>query len=210
MLLSRRAPPTWRETLRISLWPRRSWARSLRYALLRLSRMRVLPRSLALGAAAGVFVAVLPIPGVQLLSAAGLAWLVRGHRGTAALATFAANPLTYPLIWVASYALGATILGTPASNATHDFDLISGVMAQGWSDTSAAMSAARTILPILKTLTVGALPLALIAAAIAYVGVRGLLRRRDLAPLAPLPAETAVPHRTPLLEPSHMHRKAAA
>ena len=173
MLMSRRAPADWRETLRISLWPRRSWKRSLRYGQLRLNRMQVLPRSLALGAGAGVFVAILPIPGIQLLAAAALAWVIRGHRGTAALATFAANPLTYPLIWVASYTLGATILGTPVSNATHDFDLISDAMANAWTP-----AAFRNILPAFTTLAVGAIPLAAIAAVSAYVGVRMMLRKK--------------------------------
>ena len=182
MLMSRRAPATWRETLRSSIWPRRSWSRSLRYNQLRLQRMQLLPRSLALGAAAGVFVAVLPIPGLQLLAAAGLAWLVRGHRGTAALATFAANPLTYPLIWIASYALGATILGTPVSEATHDLDLISEAMAHAWTNEPAAM---RNVLPALATLTVGALPLAAVSAALAYLGVRHLLRKTGAKSMVP-------------------------
>jgi uncharacterized protein len=202
MLMSRRAPADWRETLRISLWPRRSWKRSLRYGQLRLQRLQVLPRSLALGAAAGVFVAILPIPGVQLLAAAGLAWLVRGHSGTAALATFAANPLTYPLIWVASYALGAMILGTPVSNATHDLDMISDVMAKAWTP-----SAFRTVLPALTTLTVGAIPLAIVAAASAYVGVRMVLRKKRL----PVFVATQPPmHRRPVVKiPRHRPRPQA-
>ena len=176
MLLSRRTPVTWREAMVRAIWPRCGWARSLRYSRLRLMRMRVLPRSLALGAAAGVFVAILPIPGVQLLAAAALAWLVRGHRGTAALATFAANPVTYPLIWVASYALGATILGTPVSDAAHDLDMIGDVVAQGWTTEPAAI---KSVLPALTTLAVGALPLAALSALAAYVCVRRVLRGRD-------------------------------
>ena len=179
MLMSRRELPNWRETLRVGLWPRRSWFRSWRYAKLRLQRIPVRPRSLALGAAAGVFVAILPIPGVQLLAAAGLAWLVRGHRATAALATFAANPITYPLIWLSSYTLGATILGTPVADATHDLGIISGLMAQDWTSTPAAVSHVRLALPALTTLAVGALPLAVVSAAIAYGCVRHLLRREE-------------------------------
>ena len=179
MLMSRRAPAPWREVVQSAVWPRRGWARSIRYRHLRLLRMRVLPRSLALGAAAGVFVAILPIPGIQLLAAAGLAWLVRGHRATAALATFAANPLTYPLIWVASYALGATILGTPVSDAAHDLDMLGDVVAQGWTTEPAAI---KSVLPAFRTLAVGALPLAALAALVAYLGVRRILRARDVQP----------------------------
>jgi len=183
MLMSRRAPPSWGEQIRVAVWPRRAWSRSWRYAVLRLRRVKSLPRSLALGAAAGVFVAILPIPGVQVLSAAGLAWLIRGHRGAAALATFAANPITYPLIWIASYAIGATILGTPLSNAAHDLDSIGGLMSQTWSgagaETETIVHGIRAILPAFATLTVGALPLATVSALAAYLGVRHLLRQRD-------------------------------
>ena len=183
MLMSRREQPTWRETVRNCLWPQRGWQRTIRYARLRLQRLRVVPRSLALGAGAGVFVAVLPIPGLQLLAAAGLAWLIRGHRGTAALATFAANPITYPLIWLSSYALGATILGTPLSNATHDLDLLSGLIAQDWTLSPSATDGLRSLLPALTILAVGALPLAALSALVAYASVRHALRRRD-APVA--------------------------
>ncbi len=181
MLMSRRAPAAWRDVVQSAVWPRRGWARTIRYHRLRLLRMRVLPRSLALGAAAGVFVAILPIPGIQLLAAAGLAWLVRGHRATAALATFAANPITYPMIWVASYALGATILGTPVSDAAHDLDMLGDVVAQGWTSEPAAI---KSVLPAFRTLAVGAVPLAALAALVAYLCVRRILRARDVQPEA--------------------------
>ncbi len=181
MLLSRRAPASWRERARIALWPRRSWSRSLNYGWLRLKRVRAMPRSLALGVAAGVFVAVLPIPGVQLLAAAGLAWLIRGHRGAAALATFAANPITYPLIWLSSYLLGATLLGTPLSNAGHDFDTLSDLMAQPWAPApiETGRAAWSVLRPIMATLLAGAVPLAALAALFAYAGTWHLLSRRS-------------------------------
>ena len=189
MLFSRRAPPDWREAVRVSLWPRRTWSRSFRYARLRIRRVRAVPRSVALGMAAGVFVAVLPIPGVQMLAAAGLAWLVRGHSGIAALATFTANPVTYPLIWVASYAIGATILGSPVSNATRDLDMVAGLMAEPWSQPPA--TSALALWPILSTLALGAVPLAAMLAILAYLGVHRLLSgRRAVSTTPPIAAVT--------------------
>ena len=185
MLLSRRAPLKWREIIRISLWPRRTWARSWRYGLLRVARVKIAPRTLALGAAAGVFVAVLPFPGAQVISAVGLWGLVRGHRGAAVLSTFAANPVTYPLIWIASYTVGATILGTPVSDATHDLDRITDLMAQSWTQAGVAgptlFGGIKSILPALMTMAVGAVPLAAVSATVAYLGVRHVLRRRGRA-----------------------------
>ena len=178
MLLSRRAPLSGMERLRSALWPRRNWRRSGRYLKLRAQRLTTRRHSLALGVAAGVFIAILPIPGLQLLAAAGLAWLIRGHQGAAALGTFAANPVTYPLIWIASYAVGATILGTPVSNSTNDLDAIAGLMTQPWAPESAAALTHHVLLPILTTLLVGAVPLALLFSAVTYVGVRRMLPRR--------------------------------
>ena len=147
-----------------------------------------------LGVAAGVFVAVLPIPGLQLLAAAGLAWLVRGHSGAALLATFTANPITYPLIWIASYVLGATLLGTPVADATHDLDTFTDLVAQSFASPAmiSAASALPTLWPILATLLTGAVPLAIVSAGVAYAVVRRLLRRGA----APLPGLRAWSRRT--------------
>jgi uncharacterized protein len=195
MLLSRRVPPTWCESVRLVLWPRRSWQRSLVYARLRLSRVRGRPRHLALGMAVGVFVAVLPIPGIQLVVAALLAWLVGGHGGAAALATFAANPITYPLFWVSSYLLGATMLGTPVGNATRDLDVVTALMAHPLSaGTGQSLGALFvTLRPTLVTLFLGALPLALIAALATYAGVWRLLQREPAPSL-----QTMLPRTRPL------------
>ncbi len=189
MLMSRRVPPTRAEFVRLALWPRQSWRRSFRYSYLRLARLQARPRQIALGAAAGVFVAVLPIPGLQLLAAAALAWLVRGHCGAALLATFAANPVTYPLIWIASYVLGATLLGTPVADATHDLDTFTDMVAQSLASPAmiSAASALPTVWPILATLLTGAVPLGMVSAGLAYAVVWRLLRRRA-APLTSLRA----------------------
>lgn len=155
---------------------RQSAIRRLRHYQLRLSRSQAVPARLALGAAVGVFVAVLPIPGFQLASAVGLAWLIRAHRGAAIAATFAANPLTYPLIWLASYLLGAIILGMPVSEAAHDLERLSGFMNQGWPLGDEASRNFSHIMGPLTALTIGSIPLALTFAVIAYAGVSQLLK----------------------------------
>jgi uncharacterized protein len=195
MLLSRRVPSTWGQSVRVALWPRRSWQRSLLYARLRLSRVRGRPRHLALGMAVGVFVAVLPIPGIQMVLAALLAWLVGGHGGAAALATFAANPITYPLFWVSSYLLGATILGTPLGNATRDLDAVTSLLAHPLSmGTGQSLgSLFATLRPTLATLFLGALPLALMAALATYAGVWRLLRHAPVTALPTLPPPSRRP-----------------
>jgi uncharacterized protein (DUF2062 family) len=159
------------------LWPRRSWKRSARYALLRIKRMDASPHALALGAAVGVFVAFQPILGFQMLLAALIAWAMRASVGAALLGTFISTPVTWPLIWLASYGLGAALLDVSRSVT----------MAELWLAVTSLTAAAgpRTILgealvwAILKPVAVGAVPLGLMAAAVFYVMILGALRPRQ-------------------------------
>ena len=91
------------------MWPRRSLSRSLQYFWKRILRLRATPHAIAAGVAAGAFAAFLPFLGLHVLIAAGLAWVLRGNMIAAALGTAAVgNPLSYPLIWAATYAGGAS------------------------------------------------------------------------------------------------------
>ena len=111
MLLGRRSTEPWAARVRVVLWPRESWRRSLRYQSLRLIRLHRNPHTVALGLAVGAFVAVLPVIGIQMLMAVAIAWLLRGSAAAALAGTFVANPLTYPGLWFASYEMGCMILG---------------------------------------------------------------------------------------------------
>ena len=65
MLFDRRTPPKFKEKLRVAIWPRRNWKRSIRYVLTRMSRLRTAPSAIARGAAAGVLVSFTPFPRVS-------------------------------------------------------------------------------------------------------------------------------------------------
>jgi len=73
MLFGRRAPAPALDRLRVAMWPRRSWGRSLRYANHRLSRLGASRHAIALGLAIGVFASFQPILGFQMLLAGCLA-----------------------------------------------------------------------------------------------------------------------------------------
>ena len=107
------------QRFRVHLWPRRSFGRSGQYFWKRILRLRATPHAIAAGVAAGVFAAFLPFLGLHILIAAALAWLLRGNMLAAALGTAAVgNPLTFPLIWAATYAGGRFLLHAgPASAA---------------------------------------------------------------------------------------------
>ena len=116
MLFRRRESESWWERLRVHLWPRRSWSRSGRYVVYRLRRLSASPHAIALGFAVGAFAAVTPYIGTHLMMAALLSWAIGGSIVASVLGTFVGNPLTYPLLWYASYEVGNVLLGGASTN----------------------------------------------------------------------------------------------
>lgn len=111
MLFDRREPTGLMERIRVGLWPRTSWQRSIKYVAHRLRRLRSTPHAIALGCAFGVFMSFTPFFGFQMLIAGLLSWFSRASIVASTLGTFAGNPLTYPFIWFGAYELGAWVLG---------------------------------------------------------------------------------------------------
>lgn len=160
MLFQRRQPPKIRERLRVFIWPRRSWRRSLRYVRHRMWRLKATPRAIALGCAVGVFVSFMPFLGLHFISAGLLAWMTRASILASALGTFVGNPITFPLIWLSAYHLGSLVLGI---EPMHDpIDLSAGIFHMSVD----------TLWPLLKPMTVGGVPLGLLAGAISYFLVK--------------------------------------
>jgi len=94
-------------------YPRGGWYRAARYVLHRLRRLPDPAHRIARGVAAGVFVCFTPFFGLHFVTAALIAWVIRGNILAAILATFVGNPLTFPLIAELSLDLGSRILGLP-------------------------------------------------------------------------------------------------
>ena len=174
MLFRRREAEPWRVRLRVALWPRRNWSRSLAYGRLRLSRLPASPHAIGLGLAIGVFAAFQPILGFQMLFAGAVAWLLGASVGAALVGTFAGGPLTWPVMWLASYHLGAAMVGG-GHQVTLDeiWTALVGLGAMASPDgaeTSAATSHA-LVWRVLYPLAVGAVPVGLLAASPFYVMV---------------------------------------
>ena len=106
MLFSRRLPVSVASHLRQAIWPRSGWNRAVRYLWLRLSRADGSPHGIAIGVAAGIFAAFVPVLGIQMTLAVGLAHILRGSMLGALAGTFVGSPITYPLMWAGSYRLG--------------------------------------------------------------------------------------------------------
>jgi uncharacterized protein len=168
MLFCRREPEPSLDRLRVALWPRRSWGRSLRYANLRLGRLGASRHSIALGLAIGVFASFQPILGFQMLFAGGLAWMLRASLGAALIGTFAGGPMTWPFMWLASYHIGAALTGSPQAVTINElWAALSGVRAFAAPEVVGA-AAERLVWQILMPLAVGAVPLGLLAGAAFY------------------------------------------
>jgi len=117
MLFQRRNPPTRKERLRLLVWPRRSFSRSLRYGGKRILRITASPHAVAAGLAVGVFSAFTPFFGFHLIIAIVLAYVLAGNIAAAALGTTLANPLTLPVIWGSTFELGRFIMNGSIDDA---------------------------------------------------------------------------------------------
>ena len=69
------------------------------------------PHYVAMGMAIGVFVAATPTIPFHTFIAVGLAVILRASKAAAAIGAWFANPLTIPIIYLASYKTGVMLLG---------------------------------------------------------------------------------------------------
>jgi len=202
MLFKRREKAGLAERLRVALWPRRSFARSLRYVILRVKRAKGSPHAVAVGFAAGVFVACTPYLGAQVISAGILAYVLGGSLLASFLGTFIGNPLTYPLIWAATYKLGIFLLREPdrfdQAAVRSGLLRLKAALLQGSPDLLSSSS--DFLLPLLKPMSIGAMPVgALVAVSCYYVVKRAVMayqsRRSALLPIStPMLAQIARPN----------------
>lgn len=181
MLFKRRKQLSLVERLRNAIWPARSFERSFRYMILRLWRIKATPHSVAIGCAVGVFAIFTPFLGCQMLMAASLALLLRGSVMASAVGTCAGNPLTYPVIWGSTFAVGNLFLGDSANAEIGK--LSTGAQALGASIREASRDGVATafqgLWPILKPMALGALPLGGLTAVLIYFIVRRLLQAQQ-------------------------------
>jgi hypothetical protein len=156
----------------------RKSVQSLRVATRRLVRLRASPHEIALGCAAGAFVSITPLLGVQTLIAVLLAMLLRASVPAAILGTFVGNPLSWPFIWASTYAMGLQIVGLegvfdPAAFEKNVVVLWAAVLERSPHvlDATAAL-----LWPLLWPMLAGSLPLGLLIGAVVYYISRNLVR----------------------------------
>jgi len=119
MVFKRRKKLSWFRWFLEGVYPRAGWRRAIGYIGHRLSRLPDTPDKIARGIGAGVYVSFTPFFGLHFVSAAFLAWLLRGNILAAVLGTFFGNPLTFPFIATSSLSLGRWILGVEQGGEGH-------------------------------------------------------------------------------------------
>jgi len=156
MLFKRRNEEAFHHRLRVMVWPRSSWRRSFLYFIKRILRLSATPHAIAAGVAAGAFTSFTPFLGLHFVISFALAWLIGGNLLAAAIGTSVGNPLSFPFIWAATYKLGHLILRgeheLPPPQLGHDL----------------VEKSFEQLMPLLKPMTVGGIPLGLLAAVICY------------------------------------------
>lgn len=165
MLFKRRIKPKLMERVRVALWPRRTWARSWRYVIKRVLRLSASPHAIAAGFAAGAFSSMTPFVGLHFLLGFFVAFVTGGNLVASALGTAVGNPLTFPFIWAATHRLGSWILGQRAE-AEPPIDISEGVFEHSLE----------SLIPVLKPMVVGAIPLGITVWFLCYIVVRSVVR----------------------------------
>lgn len=160
MLFRRRTPAPFSARLREFLWPRKGFTRGWRYLGLKVLRQSGSPHAIALGVAAGAASSATPFIGFHIGLALVIAYVFSGNLIAAGIATALANPVTIPVILATSYELGAALLGAAPGGRAFSGDDMLQMLTQ--------LDLARLWRLVLMPLIVGSLPLALLAAAIAY------------------------------------------
>jgi uncharacterized protein len=107
--------PLWKVVIEF-FWPRGGWTRAAQYVRHRLKRLPDSPEKIARGIFAGVFTTFTPFYGLHFLTAAIIAFVMRGNILASLLATFFGNPLTYVPIGVVSMRTGYFLLGEPQAS----------------------------------------------------------------------------------------------
>ena len=188
MLFGRKNPAGWGETLRVWLWPRRSWSRSAKYVGKRVLRLTASPHAISAGVAAGVFASFTPFLGFHFLIAFAVAYIIAGNFIAAATGTFFGNPLTFPFIWASTYKLGTFILSGERA-AANGYQLSSladaDFMDLGFGGIWQLLLSVWH--PVIKPMLIGAVPIGVVFAIVAYlltrwasnVFRRARLRRRE-------------------------------
>ena len=160
--------------IRNNLWPRMGMRRYSAYLRKRVMRLSASPHAIAAGVASGAAVSMFPLIGLHFFLGVVLAFATRGNMIAAAIGTVWGNPLTFPLFFAASYAVGDWLTGGGGVSVSEGKQLqatgeqlSNGLFSEGF----------HAIWPTFKTMMIGGLPLAILVFGVFYVVVRLVVTR---------------------------------
>jgi len=175
--------------MRAAQGPWRKTMQSWRLVVRRLLQLRASPHEIALGCAAGAFVSITPLLGVQTFLAIALATLLRASVPAAIVGTFVGNPLSWPFIWASTYAMGLQIVGfngmvDPATFQRDAMVLWSAVL----KHSPHVLDATATLVwPFLWPMLAGSVPVGLLTGVVVYYISKNLVsawRARRMTPVS--------------------------
>lgn len=173
MVFGRRVKPSYGQRVRAFLWPKSGLKRSTRYIVKRVSRLNATPHAIAAGFAAGAAASFTPFIGFHFLLGFALAWSARGSLLASAFGTAVGNPLTFPLIFAATYETGHWVLGLFRPVQAH-IGHVDDAAEQGQVliDQGFFAVGLDSLWPVIKTMCVGAVPLGIVAFCAFYLVTR--------------------------------------
>ena len=115
-----------------TLWPRKGWARLIRYNSLRVKRLPGTPHSISLGFAFGVMAALTPFFGLHFLIGIFLAWIFGASIIASIIGNFVGNPWTFPFICIVNFKIGS-IFYVSGDNINLTMKLISNEIYLVWN-----------------------------------------------------------------------------
>ncbi len=163
------------EIVRGLFWPQTGVRRAWLYHMHRLARKNVSPHSLAIGVAAGAFASFTPLIGFHFILAGVLAYLLGGNLLASAVGTAVGNPLTFPFIWLATYNVGAIMMGRETRTAVTvqpDYSMGDAYATGLWAYASELWAKLESVI---VPMIIGGIPLGLICAATCYWLVRRVI-----------------------------------
>lgn len=147
-------------------WKEKS-SRYLRYIYLRLVRVHDTPHRVAAGFSLGVFLGVFPTFGIAIPLSYLLATLFRVNRGAAIVGSLIMNPVTTPLFWSASAAVGGFLFREDAEK-----------ILRLWKEGERLWSLTRGTLIYLAGNTIVSLVVSAVSYGAAYVAVKKYRERK--------------------------------
>jgi len=105
------------------MWRRFPPIRQVKLNLLKFTRLKGSPEHVAQGMALGIFIGMTPTFGLQMVIAAGAAWVLRQNKLAAILGVWITNPVTAPAIYALEYETGRLILGMDRAHLPAEFTL---------------------------------------------------------------------------------------